>query len=195
MMPVRILVVAVMWLVALVTVFAVYVELDAFADLIPGKLGPLPVSSLWFGALGGLLISLQGIFTHNHGWHRSYDYWHYLRPVLGAVMGTLGCLIFSVLNDAATTSRPTTNSVFYAVIAFVLGYREASFRQLVTRLIDTIVLPPDAAPPNTTAPPATPAAATATPPAAAADEPTAAADQPTAAGGGAAAAGTAAGAK
>lgn len=177
MMPRRILVGAIMWLVALVTVFVVYVELDAFADLIPGKLGPLPVSSLWFGAVGGLLISLQGIFTYNQRWQRSYNYWHYLRPVLGAFMGTLGCLIFIVLNDAATTARTTTNSVFYAVIAFVLGFREASFRALVTRLIDTIVLPPEAAPP----------AASATQPTTAATQPTAAADQSTAAGSGAAA--------
>jgi len=66
-----------------------------------------------------------------------------VRPVIGAFMGTLGCLVFIVLNDAASTTRPTANGVFYAVIALVIGYREESFRTLVTRLIDTIVLPPD----------------------------------------------------
>ena len=135
--------VALAWVVVLVALFVLFEEIHAFASFFPKKLGPLPFTSIWFGAAGGLLISLQGIFNYNHRWRRSYDYWHYLRPVLGAFMGTLGCLVFIVLNQAATTKHPSANGVFYAVLAFVLGYREESFRALVTRLIDTIILPPD----------------------------------------------------
>jgi len=65
-------------------------------------------------------------------------------------MGTLGCLIFIVLNQAATTKHAPANGVFYAVLAFVLGFREQSFRALVMRLIDTVILPPDQ-PPGSTA--------------------------------------------
>ena len=54
--------------------------------------------------------------------------------------------MFIVLNQAATTRHVPANGVFYAMLAFVLGYREQSFRALVTRLIDTIILPPDKPP-------------------------------------------------
>jgi H+/Cl- antiporter ClcA len=122
-------------------VFA-YIEIDAVADFFPPKIGSLPFSSIWFGAVGGLLVSLEGIFKHNHSWLRSYDYWHYLRPLLGAIMGTLGCLIFVVLTSAAASSQPPTpDPAFYAVIALSLGYREKHFRELLMRLVDTIIVP------------------------------------------------------
>ena len=74
-----------------------------------------------------------------------YDYWHMLRPIMGAFMGTLGCLTFIVLTNAASTSAHGVhpNASFYAVVALVLGYREGSFRALIFRVIDTIILPPE----------------------------------------------------
>jgi hypothetical protein len=139
--PPSVLGVSVLWAVILVALFVCFEEIDAVADFFPAKLGPLPFTSIWFGAAGGWLISIQGIFSYNREWDPSYDYWHYMRPLLGAFMGTLGCLIFVVLNDAATTTHQTANGVFYAVIAFVIGYREESFRTLVSKLVDTIILP------------------------------------------------------
>jgi hypothetical protein len=142
-MPRSILVVAILWTVALVAAFFAYIEIDAVADLFPSKIGSLPFSAVWFGAIGGLLISLQGIFKYNRRWLQSYDYWHYLRPVLGAIMGTVGCLVFVVLTTAAASSKApiTQDAAFYAVVALALGYREKSFRQLLTRLTDTIIVP------------------------------------------------------
>ena len=105
------------------------------------KLGRLPFEAIWLGAVGGWLISAQGIFRYNTEWRRSYDYWHYVRPLLGALMGTLGCLVFIVINDAATNEHVAANTVFYDVIALAVGYREASFRAPVSKLIDTIILP------------------------------------------------------
>jgi H+/Cl- antiporter ClcA len=142
-MPRRVLAVALAWTIVLVALFILFEEVRAIRTFFPTKLGPLPFTSIWFGAAGGLLISLQGIFNYNRRWRRSYDYWHYLRPVIGGMMGTLGCLVFIVLNQAASTQHPPANGVFYAVLAFVLGYREQSFRALVMRLVDTIILPPD----------------------------------------------------
>jgi hypothetical protein len=141
--PWSVLVVALLWLALLVASFICYERIDAFADFVSFKLGRLPFESIWFGAAGGWLISAQGIFDHNREWRRSYDYWHYVRPVLGALIGTLGCLTFIVLNDAATEDHVAANAVFYDVIALAVGYREASFRTLITNLFDTIILPGD----------------------------------------------------
>ena len=141
-MPRAVLVVAILWTVLLVGAFFAYIEIDAVADFFPSKVGSLPFSTIWFGAVGGLLISLEGIFKYNRRWLQSYDYWHYLRPVLSAIMGTAGCLVFTVLTTAAASgSSPAPDATFYAVVALALGYREQSFRELLTRLIDTIIVP------------------------------------------------------
>ncbi len=139
--PTAVLVVSVLWLLLLIASFVCFERIDGFADFAEFNLGQLPFESIWFGAMGGWLISAQGIFDHNHSWKRSYDFWHYVRPVLGAVIGTLGCLIFIVLNEAATTDSVTPNPVFYDVVALTIGYRESSFRQLITKLLDTVLGP------------------------------------------------------
>jgi hypothetical protein len=141
--PLSVLVVALVWLALLVTSFICYERIDGFADFVSFRLGRLPFETIWFGAAGGWLISAQGIFDHNRKWRRSYDYWHYVRPVLGALIGTLGCLVFVVVNDAATREHAAANAVFYDVIALAVGYREASFRKLIANLFDTIILPGD----------------------------------------------------
>ena len=141
MVPTSVLVVALIWLVVLVASFICYQQIDAFADFVTFDLGRLPFESIWFGAVGGWLISAKGIFDHNRSWYRSYDYWHYVRPVLGALMGTIGCLVFIVLNDAANKDPVVANAVFYDVIALGVGYREESFRTLIASLVDTIILP------------------------------------------------------
>lgn len=145
-MPPHVLGIALVWLVLLVASLILFERWDGFADAVQFKLGRLPFEAIWFGAAGGLLVSLQGIFDHNHSWRRSFDYWHMLRPVLGALLGTLGCLVFIVLTDAATKTTPAVNPVFYDVVALAIGYREESFRVLLKRLIDTIILPPDPPP-------------------------------------------------
>jgi hypothetical protein len=80
--------VSVAWVIVLVAAFVLFERWDGFADAVQFKVGQLPFEAIWFGALGGLLISLQGIFDHNRKWRNSYDYWHIMRPVLGAIMGT-----------------------------------------------------------------------------------------------------------
>jgi hypothetical protein len=142
--PQTVVFVSFLWLALLVTSFICYQRIDAFADFVSFELVRLPFESIWFGAVGGWLISAQGIFDHNLRWKRSYDYWHYVRPVLGALIGTLGCLVFIVLTDAATKDpQPAPNAVFYDVIALAIGYREQSFRTLIGNLFDTIILPGD----------------------------------------------------
>jgi hypothetical protein len=46
-----------------------------------------------------------------------------------------------VITEAATTEPSPVKPVFYDVIALAIGYREASFRALLKRLLDTIILP------------------------------------------------------
>jgi hypothetical protein len=136
-----VLIVSATWLATLIATFVCFERIDSVADFVSFDIGPLPFASIWFGAAGGWLISAQGIFAYNRNWLRSYDYWHYVRPVVGALIGTLGCLLFIVLNEAATTKPVVPNPVFYDVIALAIGYREESFRALIIKLFDTVIAP------------------------------------------------------
>jgi hypothetical protein len=105
----------------------------------------------WFGVLGGSLISLTGVFQHSCEWDKCFRYWHYARPFIGAVVGGVGALVFFVLSDTATTGSTAVNATAFDVVAFLVGYREETFRDLIKRATDLLLKPADTAP----APPAT----------------------------------------
>lgn len=116
----------------------------------------IPVGVPWFGALGAILISLYGVLDHNQEWDAKWNFWHMARPVAGVVLGTVAYLIFiGVVN--ATGATPTTgasaaegsgpvpdsNLIPYYVIAFVVGFREHTFRALIQRAVDVLLGPGD----------------------------------------------------
>lgn len=110
---------------------------------LPETLGPIAVPIPWFGALGAVLISLVGITEHRRDWDPSYRFWHWARPLLGASFGTISVLIFQAgILAVGTPPNPTTSNVtkdlLYFLIAFVVGYREETFRDLITRLSDVV---------------------------------------------------------
>jgi hypothetical protein len=159
-MPGAVLVVAILWVIALGVIGLQYphVAVRWFGDHnyifkyhVPRTFGPIPGSVPWFAAAGGLLISLQGIFTYNRAWDRSYDYWHYLRPVAGALVGSVAALLVLVLISTANASNNTSlaaaasNSqstrILLASVAVLVGYREATFRSLISRVVDVVIGP------------------------------------------------------
>ncbi len=118
---------------------------------VPHQLGQVPAAVPWFGAVGGLLISLEGIFGYNQRWESRFNYWHILRPIVGALAGTMGVfLLLVVINAADATSdanllkaAATSESrrILFEVVGFVTGYREETFRSLVKRVVDVMLGP------------------------------------------------------
>lgn len=181
------------YLIALVVLVALYkVEPGHMFRWLPSNLGPIPLSVPLFGALGAVIVSLQGLFKHGGQWLPSYNLWHIARPLVGAVMGVVAVLFLILLIDAAqasanspahpttttsstttatsraasanevvlaatvpstTTPSPTNTApgsgsvgglsavIVYDVIAFIVGYREETFRSLLTRVTDVILGP------------------------------------------------------
>jgi Fibronectin type III domain len=121
-------------------------------DAVPGSVAGVPVSIPWFGALGAVLIGLYGIFDHSHrDWDRALNRWHVARPFTGAVLGTVGFITFTAVLRATgltPSSQDSLGKLVYFAIAFVVGFREETFRQLVKRVADLIVGPGWAPPPS-----------------------------------------------
>jgi hypothetical protein len=107
--------------------------------------GIVPVGVPWFGALGAVLISLYGVFDHNDAWETRWNFWHYGRPFVGAVLSVVAMLIFvGLINATGATPEVHTsglNDVGYLVLAFVVGFRESTFRQLLARATDILLGP------------------------------------------------------
>jgi hypothetical protein len=146
------------------------VTIPVLRDVVPPVVAGVPVSIPWFGALGAVMIGLYGVFDHSHrDWERGLNAWHVARPFTGAVLGTTGVVLFvSVIRAAGLGPAPAAvpdslgKLVFFA-IAFVVGFREETFRQLIKRVADLLVGPgqvtwrPESQPPSFAPPHAPPA--------------------------------------
>jgi hypothetical protein len=124
--------------------------------------GIVPFAIPWFGALGAVLIGLEGVFMHNKNWDSKYNYWHIARPLIGAVLGFVAFFIM-VLVIKSSGASPTfltpqdpkftsTDLVLFYVLAFLVGYREETFRELIKRATDLILAPSTSAPSAAPAP-------------------------------------------
>jgi hypothetical protein len=153
------------WFVVLVEVFYLIVlfvlALIYFTDprksipftpfTIPDTLGALPIGVPWFGALGAVVISLSGAFDHRSDWDPSWNLWHFTRPFIGVSLAIISWLIFEAgilavgSNPTPTGSPPATatspKNLLYFLIAFIVGYREEIFRDLIKKVADVILTP------------------------------------------------------
>ena len=125
----------------------VYISCFASFKLIGGI---LPIGVPWFGALGAVMISLEGVFLWNRQWDNKYNHWHIGRPLFGAVLGIVAFFIFVLIVTAAGTpprflvpsEQPSPSDfIVYYVVAFLVGYREQTFRELIKRATDLILQP------------------------------------------------------
>jgi len=110
----------------LVAVAVWFVDGTIFPALIPDRYR-LPVHCAWFGGLGGVVISLKGIYDHASRtapdpWNDRFNLWHVGRPISGAITGLVTFVLLLAINPNASPAPP----VVYAA-AFVLGTQERRF--------------------------------------------------------------------
>jgi hypothetical protein len=126
--------------------------------LMDRPLGPIPVGVVWFGALGAVLISLTGVVEHRRDWDPTYALWHLSRPLMGAALAVVVAIMLQagllVVGTTSTTSSEPRELLYY-LVAFLVGYREDTFRDLMKRLVKLVVTSPAKAPSITKVDPAT----------------------------------------
>jgi hypothetical protein len=140
-MPLHIFVLAVTYLAVLIALFVIYVTWSSFRSHVPASFGQIPVGVVWFGATGAEIASLYGIFIHNKAWDPSYNYWHYCRPMFGAVTGSIGALIYLILLNLGSKNAITADSLTFYAVAFVLGFADKSFMQMLQNVTNVIIKP------------------------------------------------------
>src|SRR5262245_23870271 len=102
--------------------------------------------SMWLGSLGGVIISLKGVYDNagDPPWNNCYNLWHLGRPFSGAITGLVTVLIFVFLSQGGSVSRP---AVYMA--AFILGTQEARFFNFLFEIGRIVVqVPPTLKPPG-----------------------------------------------
>lgn len=140
-MPIRFFVVSLSYLVALIVIFVIFATSPTFRHSLPTNFGPLPMAVVWFGATGAVVASLRGIFMNNANWDESYNYWHYSRPLYGAVTGSIGALIYWVSLRLGTSKPVSVDSATFDVVAFLLGFSGNAFMELLKNVTDVIIKP------------------------------------------------------
>jgi hypothetical protein len=143
------------YLLLLLAIGAFYVQIVPKGPKGPPLLfgGVLPAGVPWFGALGAVVISLEGVFAFGQkGWDPKYNYWHIGRPLFGAVLGIVAFFTYvlivmssgsapSFLEKDQVPSTAAKDYIVYYVVAFLVGYREETFRELIRRVTDLILKP------------------------------------------------------
>jgi hypothetical protein len=132
--------VVVAYAIGLLAIAVLYVVRNGLVAWIPDPLGPIPVAVPWFGALGGVAISLRGLNVHGGAWDPSFTFRHLSRPLSGAIVGTIAFVVFVVVINATGTQPRLTSTLAYDLVAFLVGYREDTFRDLVGRATDILLL-------------------------------------------------------
>jgi len=125
-------------LVVLTTAGICYLHFQWLRNILPSSFGVISIGVPWWGALGGLTISLSGIVRYARNWNPQFNLWHLFRPVLGAIAGSVSVLIF-VLLIHSTGARVSRSSATFFVLAFVVGYREEVFRTLLQEATDLLL--------------------------------------------------------
>ena len=97
----------------------------------------IPTTVIWFGTLGGVVDSLQGIFANNKKWNHSYTIWHVYSGILGAVYGLASYLFLMVIVDAGGGARQPVDAVF-ALAAFTIGYEQSKFHSMMDEVFGII---------------------------------------------------------
>jgi uncharacterized membrane protein YgcG len=124
-----------------------YYKVDTVTNLVPDVFRGLPVEVAWFGALGGVAISLKGVYDHPvidpvpagvTAWENRWVLWHFGRPFSGMLAGIV---TYALLKAVYPSGQPASALVLAA--AFILGTQENRFFEFLKQVGAVIVAVPD----------------------------------------------------
>src|SRR5260370_27141618 len=121
-------VLALVYLIVILALGLVFFVKRSLLFFVPDAFGPVPLGVPWFGALGAVLISLTGVFEHEHDWDPGFWPWHLARPLIGIGLGVVSVLILQAgvlaVGSSPNTQPELPKNLLYYLVAFLVGYRE-----------------------------------------------------------------------
>jgi hypothetical protein len=123
-----------MFILLVVLAWAYFYPTVMLKNLVPPELQGVPVFAFWFGALGGIVISLKGIYDHSpRDWQMTYNLWHYGRPFSGGIAGSVTYLLLLAVSGSAPSQAITLAA------AFIIGTQERRFFNFLSEVARLIV--------------------------------------------------------
>jgi hypothetical protein len=134
-------------LTALLYLYFRYFHTAWVSTWLPNNLGPFPIGVPWYGALGAALFSLVGVSDHRQDWDFHFWPWYLARPFVGAGLAILSVLMLmagilavgSTPTAQSSSAVPITGNLLYYLVAFLVGYREETFRDMLKRLTNVFL--------------------------------------------------------
>ena len=103
----------------------------------------VPIAAIWFGTLGGVVSSLQGMFLHRFEWSHRFDLWHVFSGLLGAIYGIVSFLFLVVIMKAGTNGGTLElSSPVFALGAFAIGYGQEHFHGMMDKVFTALFSEP-----------------------------------------------------
>jgi hypothetical protein len=133
-------------LTLLIVLGALAIKYPDYFKLADGDIYALGLHSMWFGSLGGVIVSLKGIYDHSSGsepWDSSFNLWHLGRPASGAIAGLMTIVLLKAINPGGQQTEP----VVYAA-AFIFGTQERRFFNFLYEVARLIVQVPSETKPS-----------------------------------------------
>jgi hypothetical protein len=124
----------------------------------PGGLfaGSFPIVVVWAGAAGGIANAVRGLTTHWSHYidpitsdyeREKWNAWSLAQGPLGAVYGSAGILLLVLVlgvigsNSSGTLDLSPAGRLTVAAIAFIIGYHQQIFHDVITRTVEAIFAP------------------------------------------------------
>ena len=106
-------------------------------SLIPTDLQGTPIYAVWFGALGGIVISLKGVYDYSpREWQYKFNLWHLGRPFSGGIAGGVILLLLGTVSGGDLTWQVALAA------AFVIGTQDRRFFNFLSEVARLIVQVP-----------------------------------------------------
>jgi hypothetical protein len=135
------------WIVGLVALYlatllglgVAYLHWSWLNHFFAGNFHEVSFGTIWWGALGGITISLGAVVSFANKWESHLNLWHVFKPFLAAIAAAASVLIFGLLISSTGAQHVSASSVTFFVLAFIVGYREEVFRSLMKKAADLIL--------------------------------------------------------
>jgi hypothetical protein len=102
---------------------------------LPEGMRGLPAYAIWFGALGGVVVSMKHVYTPETP--EGQAVWYFGRPFSGAIVGGMTFVLLQALTPNSPPSAPIVQAA-----AFIVGIQEKRFFDLLFRVADVVLATP-----------------------------------------------------